>query len=311
MTDLSIIIPARNEIFLQQTIDNIFANAEADTEVIAVLDGYWPDTPIPDHPKLKIIHHTESVGQRAATNDGVKLSRAKYIMKADAHCAFDKGFDRKLMSPMRYHWTVVPRMYNLHAFDWQCEKCGHRSYQGAMPVSCEKECGNTTDFKMVTVWEPKPRPVTDSMMFDNKMLFQYWERYKKRQNPKKYKDIVDTMSFLGACWMINRERHWELEGLDENHGGWGQLGTEIACKSWLSGGRLCVNRSTWFAHMFRTGNFRSNDGRSSFPYQLSGNQVERARKYSRDLWFNDKWPKAKYPLSWLIDKFNPVPTWHD
>ena len=62
--------------------------------------------------------------------------------------------------------------------------------------------------------------------------------------------------------------------------------------------------------MFRTGNFRRY-GESSFPYPLSGNAQEHAKQYSRDLWLNDRWPKAKYPLSWLVDKFKPVPDWHD
>jgi hypothetical protein len=44
---------------------------------------------------------------------------------------------------------------------------------------------------------------------------------------------------------------------------------------------------------------------------LPSGAVEKARKYSRDLWLNDRWPKAKYPLSWLIDKFKPVPDWHN
>ena len=309
MPDLSVIIPAREEEFLQRTIEDVIANAEADTEVIAVLDGYWPDPPVLDNPKVKIIRHSIPVGQRAATNDGAKLSRAKYVMKLDAHCALDKGFDRKLMARMRPDWTVIPRMFNLHAFDWECQKCGHRSYQGRIPASCEKECGNTSDFKRIIVWKPKPKPVGDSMRFDEDMHFQYWEGYKKRQRPKIHKYMVDTMSFLGACWFMERERYWELEGLDENHGSWGQVGTEVACKTWLSGGRLCVNQSTWFAHMFRTGNFRGAFKNGSFPYPLSTKQQERTREYSNDFWKNDKWAKAKYPLSWLIDKFAPVPGW--
>ena len=40
--DLSILIPSRNEMFLENTIENIFANIEGNTEVIAVLDGNWP-----------------------------------------------------------------------------------------------------------------------------------------------------------------------------------------------------------------------------------------------------------------------------
>jgi cellulose synthase/poly-beta-1,6-N-acetylglucosamine synthase-like glycosyltransferase len=43
VTDVSILIPARNEEHLQRTISSILANIEADTEIIAVLDGYWPD----------------------------------------------------------------------------------------------------------------------------------------------------------------------------------------------------------------------------------------------------------------------------
>ena len=39
MKDLSILIPARNEQFLKRTIDDILENIEADTEIIAVLDG--------------------------------------------------------------------------------------------------------------------------------------------------------------------------------------------------------------------------------------------------------------------------------
>jgi len=154
MRDLSVIIPARNEIFLQKTIESILENIEADTEVIAVCDGYWPDPPIEDNPRVTIIHHTDSVGQRAATNGGARLSEAKYMMKADAHCAFDKGFDVKLMDGCKYEWTLVPKMYNLHAFDWQCKQCGHRVYQGPYPKSCEK-CDNTENFEMVVVWQPR------------------------------------------------------------------------------------------------------------------------------------------------------------
>jgi hypothetical protein len=116
-------------------------------------------------------------------------------------------------------------------------------------------------------------------------------------------DIVDTMSFIGAFWFMERDRYWELEGLDEAHGMWGQVGTEVACKTWLSGGRLCVNKNTWVAHFFRT--------QFGWPYHITQGMVDRARAYSKDLWFNNKWPKQKYPLKWLVDKFAPVPGWEN
>jgi len=296
--DLSVIIPARNEEFLQRTIDDILSNFEGDTEIIAILDGYWPDPGIPDHPRLTLIHHTEAVGQRAATNEGVRLSRAKYIMKCDAHCAFDKGFDVKLMADCEPDWTVIPRMYNLHAFDWVCA-CGKRIYQGPKPDKCS-ECGG----KMIkdVVWKPRKSRRTDFTMFDENMKFQYWQNREKHPDAKH--DIADVLGNLGACFFMERKRFWDLEGLDENHGSWGQLGTEISCKSWLSGGRQVVNKKTWFSHMFRT------RGDFSFPYPMKFSAQEAARKYSRGLWLNDKWPKAKHSLSWLIDRFAPVPTWH-
>jgi hypothetical protein len=104
--------------------------------------------------------------------------------------------------------------------------------------------------------------------------------------------------------MMERERYWELGGMDEGHGSWGQMGVEVSCKSWLSGGRQVVNKKTWFAHMFRT-----QGGDFGFPYEISDQDIQKARKHSQALWMENTWPGAKYPLQWLIDKFAPVPEW--
>jgi len=301
MAELSIVIPARNEIFLAKTIENILQNIEGDTEVIAVCDGYWPDPVIQDHPRVNLIHYTESIGQRAATNAAVRLSESEFVMKCDAHCAFGKGFDVKLMRDCEYDWTVIPRMYNLHGFDWVCKKCGDRRYQGPDPTSCPK-CDNTTEFERQTVWEPRLKRQTDFARFDNELHFQYWRDYKKR--PEAQGEIADTMCHVGACWMMRRERYWELGGMDENHGSWGQMGVEVSCKSWLSGGRQVVNKNTWFSHLFRT------QPGFGFPYSLSQEKVDRARAYSKQLWLGNNWPLAIHPFQWLIDKFAPVPNWH-
>ena len=301
MRDLSVLIPARNEMFLQNTIDSVLQNREADTEVIVVLDGYWPVVPIPDNSRVHIIHHTESVGQRAATNEAARLSNAKYVMKLDAHCSVDKGFDVKLLSDMQYHYTMVPRMYNLHVFDWQCGKCGVRTYQGPTPTSCGS-CDNKSDFKRIITFVPRLSRKTDFTRFDKDLHFQYWREYDNR--PEAKTDIADVLGNLGACWLMDRNRYWELGGLDEAHGSWGQMGTEISCKTWLSGGRQVVNKKTWFSHMFRT-----QGGDFSWPYPITDKQIQTARQRSRDLWLNNTWDKAVYKLEWLINKFGPVPSW--
>jgi hypothetical protein len=106
--------------------------------------------------------------------------------------------------------------------------------------------------------------------------------------------------------MITRDKYWELDICDEKHGSWGQQGTEVACKTWLSGGRVLVNHNTWYAHMFRT-----QGGDFGFPYPISGKQVQEARNYSKELFLQGKWEKAIHPLSWLVDKFKPVPDWSE
>lgn len=299
MKDLSVIIPARNEEWINETIDTVISNRRLDTEVIAVLDGYWPDKGIPSREGVKVIHHSTPIGQRAATNEGVRLSDAKYVMKLDAHCSISEGFDQELIRDAQYDWTIVPTMYNLHVFDWQCEKCGDRRYMGPYPKDCPK-CDNKSGFKKVLVWQPRRNRRSDYMRFDKSLHFQYWHDYRKR--PEAQGEICDQMCCVGACWMMQRERYWELGGMDEGHGSWGQMGVEVACKSWLSGGKQIVNKRAWFAHLFRT-----QDG-FGFPYPNPG--ITKAREYSQKLWMEGTWPKAKYPLSWLIEKFKPVPDWN-
>lgn len=308
--DLSVIIAARNEEFLKRTVEGVLKNRRANTEVIVILDGAWAKPQLKCHPDVTIIYHPESIGQRAAVNEGARISRAKFVMKLDAHCIVDEGFDVKLMEECDYKWTVVPTMYNLHAFNWRCKKCGNEWYQGPTPKHCmqpgesrkeNKECDGK-DFERVMVWKRRKHRRSNYMRFDSDLHFQYWGGYGKR--PEAKAKIAPIMSFIGACWFMHRKRYWELEGLDEDHGSWGQVGTEVACKSWLSGGELVVNKKTWFAHMFRT-----QGGDFGFPYKLSGKQTAHAREHSKKIWRGNKWGKAIHPLRWLVKKFWPVPGW--
>ena len=55
---VSVVIPARNEQYLQKTVDDVFAKSRGDIEVIVVLENYWPIPSLKDHPKQTIIHNT-------------------------------------------------------------------------------------------------------------------------------------------------------------------------------------------------------------------------------------------------------------
>lgn len=303
--DLSILIPARNEEFLKNTVEDILKNRRGKTEVIVGLDGKLDDPKVPNHPDVVVFYVPVSLGQRGMTNALCKLSRAKYVAKCDAHVAFDEGFDVKMLECFKElgdNITQIPAMYNLHVFDWKCMKCGKRTYQGRTPLKCE-DCDNVRDFKKKIVWKPRLNRRTEAYRFDSELKFQYWNEFKKR--PEAHGDYIETMSLLGAFFCLTREKYWELNICGEDFGSWGQQGTEVACKTWLSGGRLIINKKTWFSHMFRT-----QGGDFGFPYPLSQAAVDRARQKSKDLFIKGQW-KGKYPLDWLIKKFSPVPGWDD
>jgi len=309
--DLTVIVPGKNEEFLGRTVEDILENSEANTEVIAVLDGYLPDPPLKPDPRVTIIYNPESVGQREAANQGARLAKGKYVMKVDAHCRFDKGFDRKMLESYKEidesqellnkfrvtssdEITMIPSMKNFHIFDWLCE-CGERRYQSPSGP-CEK-CGKPT--KKDIVWRAKPSPNNVAFRFDKTMHFQYWGDWQNK-HPE---DFVETLSIQGSCFMCTKKKYFELELCGEEFNSWGQQGVEVACKTWLSGGAVIGNRRTWYAHMFRT-----RGGDFGFPYHQDQSKVNENREISRELFKRDGWPKAVRKFQWLLDKFNP-PDW--
>jgi len=292
---LSVVIPARNEIYLEPTIRDILSKSKGEIEVIAVLDGYLPDPPIDmNDDRVTFLHFEKSIGQRPAINIAARHARGKYILKTDAHSMFDEGFDVKLAADCKPNWTVIPRMYNMDIENWKPKE------------------RKLTDYMWIRSYNDKDKPLRHNYFRDGKTFArvwpEHWINFKKwyRKRPL----IDDVMTGQGACFFMELDRFWELEGMDENHGQWGQMGVELACKAWLSGGRQVVNKKTWFAHWFRGG------GGPGFPWPSSAKADRKARDYSIDLWSNDKWHKQIHPLMWLVNKFDcqvsplKLPTWN-
>jgi glycosyltransferase involved in cell wall biosynthesis len=321
--DLSILIPARNEEWLAQTVADLLKNKRGDTQILVGLDGYWADSEIPDHEDVVVVHYPESIGQRAMQNRLAQISRAKYVMKVDAHTSWDEGFDLKMIEAFKISGddvTMVPQMFNLHVFNWRCKSCGMEWYQGPQPKACRNEtCDSISwtadnnpnydgNFEKKLIWHPRgngclngvdcgkhrPNPRSGAYRFNKNLQFKYFPELGGKL-PRK--GLQETLSLQGSCFMCTRENYWKLELCDESWGSWGQQGSEVAIKTWLSGGRVLCNFDTWYAHLFRT------QQGFSFPYPHSGRSQQRAREISQEIFLNDKWPKARYPLKWLLNKF--------
>jgi hypothetical protein len=139
------------------------------------------------------------------------------------------------------------------------------------------------------IWEPRPGTWNSAYCFDPEPHFKYHGTQRQKQK-ESGEDLVETMSLQGSCFMVSRDKYWELNLCDEEFGSWGSQGIEVAVKTWLSGGRVLCNHNTWYAHMFRT-----QGGDFGFPYPISGQQVQFAKSHAKELFLEGKWNKAKRP----------------
>ncbi len=280
---LTVILPARNEQFLQATICEVLTKARGEVECIAVLDGYWPTPALENDPRLRIVHFGESKGMRNAINAGVAIARGEYIMKLDAHCMLDEGYDLKLIADSKPDWVVVPRRKRLDAENW-----------------CVQDVGKPdVDYEYLSY-------PADPQDFGGPGLHgrQWNERSVTRAgNPEFF--IDDLMSFQGSCWFMHRDYFNFLELMDEDkYGSFAHEAQEIGLKAWLSGGRVVVNKKTWYAHLHKGKKY----GRG---YSLN-ESVRRKGTEHTNTWMDKvgtAWHKQTLPLSWLIEHFWPLPEW--
>lgn len=244
MALVSIIIPSRKDPDLQKTVDDIKKNARGEIEIIVVND---------DQGKL---------GLRSAVNKGVSESHGEYILKTDAHCKFDEGFDVKLL-PIEDNWVVSPVRYKLDVETWEVLP--------EPPIVYERIVIDRPDKIGGVEWRSRKRG-RENIMVDENMVFQ------------------------GSCWMMSRTNWNRLGGLSEvGYGSFTQEPLEIALKTWLGGGKVMVNKNTWYAHKHRK------FGRT---YSALGNdEVKNGNAYSRDYWLNNRWEERKHDFDWLMKRF--------
>lgn len=277
----SIIIPARVEKHLQRTIDDIFANMTEDIEVIAVLDGWWPDTILNDDPRLKILHWGEAKGMRASINAGARIATGKYLLKCDAHCSFGKGIDEILKKDCEENWISIPSKYSLKAETWERFRGPVDYMYMTFPYVEDDQFGYGLHGKK---WKGK-------LGFTGS----WWDRERERKDIK----VDDLMVFQGSCWFMHKSHFFNIGGENDKFFKWGQEAPELALKTWLSGGRVVVNKNTWFAHWHK-------DDRG---FRASNNDKRITMVRSCHYWMNDRWPGAKHDMKWYIDKFRPLEGW--
>lgn len=283
---VSIIIPCYKDPYLQRTIDSLLKNAEGKIEVIPILDGYTPPKPLKKDPRVKPVILSTNVGMRASINAGVKKAKGKFIMKCDAHCIFGEGYDKIMARNCAENWIMIPRRYSLDDINWKRD-----------------EKRPARDYHYLTI------PMRNNG-YGICMSNQEWLRRGYERRDPKY-DIDDTMSFQGSCWFANRKYYLKhihpLNGSIDAYGPFGGEQTEIGLKYWLGGGANKVIKKTWYAHLSKQPRHYA-AGLFDRHYKINKHTAN-SRTWTSKHWINNEEPNMIHPLSWLVEKFWPVPTW--
>ena len=296
MSKVSILIPARGETpqNLGRTLDSIWNNATGDYEVIVGFDGSINYPLVQDQwPKMDIsvVAFPRVVGIKTNINALASMATGKYLYKSDAHCAFGKGFDEILKADMQDDWIMMPR-FKILTSDWQIQKKnGEVEFYDYFYLCC---------------------PFTDPRGFRFKAGGHWPERTKERLNGhpeallESHPHLDETPQIHGSGWMMTRDYYFDtLHGFPNiDPHGHAQEPIWLALKAWLAGGKVIVNKKTWYAHMHQQGNKRG--------YHMDRAQENRSYKLAADFFVGDTWFEGKkHNLEWFVDKFMPMPTWPD
>lgn len=287
MSKVSVIIPARNEIYLQNTITEVLNKAAGDVEVIVVLDGYWPVPLLKEDPRLVYIHR-EGQGMRKSINAGVAISKGEYIMKLDAHCMLSEGYDETLKADCDKDWIVIPRRYSLETEAAQWDIRWHRPFTDYEYLTWPW-CKNVVKFGLVgRMWDARTAERINLL-------------------------LDETLSFQGSCWFTPREFFQRRIGnlSDDGYGTFVAEAQELGFKTWLGGGKVMTNKKAWYAHLWKGQPYRDQyKAMYGVTYTRIGNAEWKAgNRYNVFYWMQNKWEQRIHDFEWLISRFWPVPTW--
>lgn len=244
---LSVIIPSYKDPLLHKTIDSLLQNAVGEVEIIPVLDGYWPETPIRNDERIKVLHLGGNRGMRGAINAGVLISKGEYIMRMDEHQVVGVGYDKILTENCEPNWIVTPLRYFLDPVKWE-------------------------------VMDIPPIDICKLKISAGKFAGVEW---KSRSEKMKNEQLVETMAMQGSMWMMRR-KWWDdviSELQTEGYGPLIQDSHEMVFKTWKAGGKLMVNKNTWHAHKHRDFARTHNNGTKENP----ANQ-DAGYKYAIEVW---------------------------
>lgn len=267
---LSAIIPSYHDKYMPKTVQSLLDTSELGDklEVIVILDGYWPDFPMVEDPRVRYIHLGKNRGMRGAINAGVDVARGEFLLRADEHCCFGQGFDKIMTSACKHNWIMTARRYFLDPKKWEVmEDQGYVDYEKLVIQGKEGE----------------------NQKFSG-------QRWRSRDKANAHKTVDQTMAMQGSVWVMPRKWWMDVIGelQTEGYGPLIQDSHEMQFKTHQKGGKLVLHKGTWFAHKHRSFSRTHNNGTAENPANCDAGY-----KYALEVW-QDYYEKVYRPYWGLI-----------
>jgi len=171
---------------------------------------------------------------REAINTGVRAAQGEYIMRTDEHCMYAKGFDRIITSQMQDNWIVTAKRYFLNPVEWKVMEDPPIGYEKLVIQGGVKFAG---------------------------------QRWPSRDAERKDIAVDETMAMQGSFWIMKKS-WWDKVIVNLQTEGYGPLiqdSHEMIFKTWKAGGKMMLNKNTWFAHKHRSFPRMHNNGTPETP----------------------------------------------
>jgi hypothetical protein len=147
---------------------------------------------------------------------------------------YAKGFDRIITSQMKDNWIVTARRYFLDPVEWKVMNIPYIDYEKLVIQGGVKFAG---------------------------------QRWENRDKERKDIAVDETMAMQGSFWIMAKS-WWDKVIVDLQTEGYGPLiqdSHEMIFKTWKAGGKMMLNKNTWFAHKHRGFPRMHNNGTAETP----------------------------------------------
>ena len=226
---LSVVIPSYADPLIHPTIDSLLSNSLLgdQLEIIVVLDGRWPTTPIKNDKRVRIVHLGTNRGMRGAINAGMAIAKGEFVGRLDEHASFSPGYDKILTDDCPPNAIISPRRFFLNPVKWEIiEELGYVDYERLVI----QDVGNGVRKFAGQKWVSRTEERANIMVDENQAIQgSFWVM------PKKIWDNV-----------VGGELRTDILGPTY------QDSVEVCMANWKAGGKLLLTKNAWYSHKHRS-----------------------------------------------------------